>query len=606
MKTQLKNDRKNDRKRSLYTKKGFMDTMNKCIMDLLEDFNTSRSLALAISFRNESYKTVDLCLLKELDPYHFDDAHSLHVHKQSIALFKKSSYIAYDGDAIAESMDHFFKVDSECLVSDYQVRTLKGQQWEIVNTAREIMSNILGEIPKYDEIFRELVITSGSVGGIGGDDVNIVTKLEDFAQLPVSRAATPFLSYLLKDPLVASIYRNNVPADYAELFSVPKQYNKVRVAAKSQIGNMLLQRPIGLFIGKKLKQRCGIDISTQQEFHKFLVTSFHDVYATIDQSDASDRICVELCKALLPYDWFRLLNLTRHRYLKVKGSESLVSMHKMANQGNGFIFELQTLIYYSLAKATVIVLHGEERASKTLISVFGDDMICEEVHAAAIAQSLEFCGQKINFEKSYFSGRFKESCGVDTFDGFNVRAKYIKQFSSNLRGLYELTNFIRSLYDCNLIGGNRNILDIRAYKRCINAIEDKHVVFGNVAYGDACLHACSSDTDILKATNRKWRFGYWKRGTYYQPLLIEAPTGQRSREWKDKWYRRPTMTDDTAIKRAFLLTQYPGPVTLSQEIKRLQDAVIVYALLGYDSNGTLSRGSPSKYIISSKATLWKG
>lgn len=598
MKTCKQDAKKTKRQTSMYNKRDFMHLMNQCIMDLLEELNSARSLALAISFRNALYKTVDLTLLKELDPHVFDDAHTYQIHKQAIALFKKSTYIAYDGDATAESIENFLLVDLQCVISDNKVRTLGLYEKGILQKASEYISQTLGEIPNYDEIFTGLTFSSGSVSGIGGDDVNIVTKLEDFVQLPLSKGATPFLSYLLRDPLVTSLYRNTYPADYAELFCVPKQYNKVRVAAKSQLGNMLLQRPIGLFIGKRLRQRCGIDIATQQDFHKFIVSNYWDCYATIDQSDASDRICVELCKALLPYDWFRLLNLTRHRYLKIKDYDQLYSMHKMANQGNGFIFELQTLIYYALAKATVCVLHGEERANKTLISVFGDDMICEEAFAPAISRTLEFCGQKINFDKSFFSGRFKESCGVDTFDGFNIRPKYIKQFSKNLRGFYELANFIRSLYDCNLVGGNRSILDVRAYQRCITAIKDKHVIFGNVSYGDACIHAPTSDYQLLKNHCKQWRFGYWKRGTYYQPLLVEAPKEQRSEEFNGRWVRKPLATTTMNEEQVRVW----GSIS---EMRRYQDAAIVYALLGYDSNGTLSRGSPSRSIIRNIATLWK-
>lgn len=578
---------------SQYRKKEFRAHIIEVLMKMLEAFDNPQSLAIAISYRLSDFQTVDPSLLKERDPSHFNDAHSYYVHRQIIALFKKSMYMTYEGCAQTESIDNFFEVDRLTLESNTRIQQSTDIRYGgILEYAREIVRSVIGEIPNYDVLYPNLSFTKGSVCGLGGSNVNLVKKLEFFSDLPVSKGAKPILDFIIKkDQLFSNIYPNFIESDICELFTVPKQYNKVRVAAKGQLGNMLLQRPIGEFFKSRLR-RVGIDISKQEAFHKFIVENFWDVYATLDQSDASDRLCVELCRKILPYDWFRLLNLTRHHYV-VDLSGDVHPLHKMANQGCGFIFELQTLIYYALAKATVLYDYGRDRGNNTLISVYGDDLICEEVFAPAIAETLVFFGQQINFEKSYFTGRFKESCGCDTYDGFDIRPVYIKQFSNGIRGLYELSNIVKRISSRYLDDSAFDKRFIYAYRQCLSAIPNAKKFFGTYELGDAVLHASQHEIPKLIKKYEGSRTGYYKRGCWVQPMIINSSPDRMFEAWKIKNFLRPSMTDgniaidDLTIKK----------------VLRLTSAAIVYALLGGDSNGTVSHGAPVRYVTTYSVVL---
>jgi hypothetical protein len=54
------------------------------------------------------------------------------------------------------------------------------------------------------------------------------------------------------------------------------------------------------------------------------------------------------------------------------------------------------------------------------ILVYGDDVIVPTAYAGSAIAILEEFGLKVNHSKSCTKGRFRESCGVDAFDGFNV------------------------------------------------------------------------------------------------------------------------------------------------------------------------------------------
>lgn len=573
--------------------KEFRKHLNQVLMDLLEAFDTPLALAIAISYRCSGFVTVDASLLQERAPIMFEDAHSYYCHRQVVALFKKGFHMSYDGCAQSESIDHFFKTDQETLISDERIRSNTDLRYGgILQYARDIIESVLGVSPNIDKIYSDLCFTKGSVSGLSGSDVNIVKKLENFSDLPVSRSAKPFLDFIIqKDDLLKQTYPNFVYSDICELFTVAKQYNKVRVAAKCQLGNMLLQRPIGEFLRSRLR-RVGIDIRVQESFHKFLVEKFWDVYATLDQSDASDRLCVELCRQLLPYDWFRLLNLTRHHNV-CDLSGTVRPLHKMANQGCGFIFELQTLIYYALAKATVLYDHGRDRGNSTLISVYGDDLICEEVFAPAIADTLVYFGQKINFDKSFFSGRFKESCGNDTFDGCNIRPVYVKQFSKGIRGYYEITNIVKRLSARYLNDCAFDKRFIRAYKRCLSAIPNHKKLFGSSGLGDAVIQASSHEISELLSDYQGSRTGYFKRGQWRQLMLINQHPSRMHDNWKIKNFLMPSITMGSFDVSGLTIS----------DIQRLSSAAIVYALLGNDSSGTVSHGAPVHYVITTCVVL---
>jgi hypothetical protein len=93
--------------------------------------------------------------------------------------------------------------------------------------------------------------------------------------------------------------------------------------------------------------------------------------------------------------------------------------------GNGFTFELQSLLFYA-AVLTVFDLFpsiGKDRRCR----VYGDDIILPTAYAGIFVEFLSWLGFTTNPDKSFVDGPFRESCGKHYFLGDDVTPFYIRE-----------------------------------------------------------------------------------------------------------------------------------------------------------------------------------
>jgi hypothetical protein len=187
----------------------------------------------------------------------------------------------------------------------------------------------------------------------------------------------------------------------------------------------------------------GLDIRVQQSVNRFLAChgslgrlAGQDPWCTIDLVSASDRLSLELCRNVLPrdwYNWFYAISTRESSYQKLS-----IGLEMMSTMGNGFTFPLQTLIFAALVKA-VLVLNGRDsqrynpRSRKVVpeYSIYGDDIICRRSIYPEVVRALEALGLEPNLKKSFSEGFFRESCGGDYFDGYDVRPVFCRSFDSD-------------------------------------------------------------------------------------------------------------------------------------------------------------------------------
>lgn len=195
---------------------------------------------------------------------------------------------------------------------------------------------------------------------------------------------------------------------------VPKDAKTHRNICVEARGNAYLQRSVGLYLKSRLKS-AGIDLA-KQGVNQHLARQAHvRRLATLDLSMASDTVSRELVFSLLPLDWALFLDALRARKTLVRGET--VTLEKFSSMGNGYTFELETLIFYSLIKAL---------GSRVAVA-YGDDIIVEQSLYDKAVELLQFCGFVVNLDKSFSSGRFFESCGKHYFDGVEVTPAYQKE-----------------------------------------------------------------------------------------------------------------------------------------------------------------------------------
>jgi hypothetical protein len=214
----------------------------------------------------------------------------------------------------------------------------------------------------------------------------------------------------------------------SKLTTVPKNKDISRTIASEPLGNMALQLAAGSYLTEALRH-IGLDLEKQQPINRGLAWrgSVDGTLATMDLSQASDRISPSLVRALLPPIWFELLWRLRSPSTTIKGVR--VDLAMMSTMGNGFTFPLMTLILLALlwANTTVKGMYIDYRK----YAVFGDDIILPAEEYDSFTTVLEAAGFVINHDKSYPAGPFRESCGGDYYEGQNVTPFYVKSLSSN-------------------------------------------------------------------------------------------------------------------------------------------------------------------------------
>lgn len=227
--------------------------------------------------------------------------------------------------------------------------------------------------------------------------------------------------------------------DNNKIAFVPKTAKTERTIAIEPLLNGFLQKGVDSFMRKKLK-RVGIDLSDQtrnQRLAKLGSEGGSDAYVTIDLSSASDSISIELCRYMLPYEWFSFLDAIRSKEFELDGTKT--TYHKFTSMGNGFCFPLETLIFASLCHAAYV-----ESGLVPDFSVYGDDIIVRQSVADRVLQLLAICGFKANRDKTFLQGPFRESCGADWFEGEDVRPLSLDYAFDSVENIFKFCNLARS------------------------------------------------------------------------------------------------------------------------------------------------------------------
>jgi len=149
--------------------------------------------------------------------------------------------------------------------------------------------------------------------------------------------------------------------------------------------------------------------------------------ATLDLSDASDRVSNQHVVAMMEDFPFLLgaVQASRSTKADVPG-HGVIRLAKFASMGSALCFPIEAMVFMA------IILLGIERELNTpftlesvkdfkdQVRVFGDDIIVPRDMVLSVVDELSTFGCKVNIGKSYWTGRFRESCGKEYYDGEDV------------------------------------------------------------------------------------------------------------------------------------------------------------------------------------------
>jgi hypothetical protein len=173
--------------------------------------------------------------------------------------------------------------------------------------------------------------------------------------------------------------------------------------------------------------------------------------ATIDLSDASDRVPHEL--ALLMFqsnpELQGMIEACRSTKALLPTGEVLSSLRKFASMGSALCFPVEAMYFYTLCvdallrKRNLPVNYSSVLMVSSDVYVYGDDIIVPSTDADTVLDNLQkyFC--KVNRAKTFVTGKFRESCGVDAYDGVDVSPTYVRQLPpKNRQQAKELVSWV--------------------------------------------------------------------------------------------------------------------------------------------------------------------
>ncbi len=307
-------------------------------------------------------------------------------------------------------------------------------------------------------------------------------------------------------------------------FTVPKDGLKFRGCCKEASIPVTYQLDAGRIMKERLL-RIGIDLRLGQDVHRSLarVASESDDIATVDMSNASDLLARLLPKLVLPGQWYELLDSLRATHTEIEGRQ--VRLEKFSSMGNGFTFELETLLFSTLAR-TVIRLEGGD---PDLVRCYGDDLIVPSRYYLSVAAGLRMFGFTLNMDKTFAKGPFRESCGGDYWNGVPVRALFIKELPDEPQQWIALVNGLRRVACADGSPSSRWDRLRRTWFRALDHIPD-HIrrCRGPEHLGDVVIH------DRPEAWNRvKPRKDRPISTTYIQDGVLQKRIFDTG--WNDTW-----------------------------------------------------------------------
>lgn len=303
---------------------------------------------------------------------------------------------------------------------------------EILQRARAVILDVLGESPSLDIAYA--AYSGGASTSRRRNEGHPALKFLGKADVTREcwQVMRPFMAnsqYLLhiESGLEPRFVKGSV------LFTVPKNSDIDRVACKEPDLNVFFQKMFGQQI-RLLLRRKGINLNDQSINGELARRgSIDGSLATLDLSSASDSVTEVLVRSLLPTDWYFYLDAVRSHVIDVDGETHQLSM--FSSMGNGFTFELESVIFYALARACGYVF-----GIRGAISVYGDDIIVPTELSGYVMATLQLAGFTVNKEKSFVDGDFRESCGAYWHAGEDVKPFFLKGPIRRLTDLIKVLN----------------------------------------------------------------------------------------------------------------------------------------------------------------------
>jgi hypothetical protein len=453
------------------------------ILNFFIALDTPLSLSCYLLYK---YKEYDQLVSKEIHPSSYSDGLKFRDDFAAVSFLRKHETLKTTFNKKERALQTF--AEGEELCKDTNIRTrryLLGNQEQLPN---EMYLN--GAIRKIDRILGSFDIDGVLDMSGWGPGTTISVKGSDTSgsqKFDIDSDFTKDAYYLFGGVMVDAypLWENIKTPSYLpgnKISTVPKNAKTDRTIAVEPGGNSWVQSGIGRLIRERLRfsgYNLNSDLKNQRGAY---IGSIDDSLATIDFKAASDTISIEVVRLLLPPTWFTVLDAARSKHYTLNGVTQ--RSEKFSTMGNGYTFELESLIFLSLGLA-ICEAKGLDDSG---VSIFGDDLVLPSECVAELTSLCKFLGFTINEQKSFSSGPFRESCGTYYFDGLDVKPLYFKTDLLYVKDLYRMANAIRSLSHSFAFGDGCDYRFRSIWSLLVHLLPNDLRLFGPVSSGDATIH----------------------------------------------------------------------------------------------------------------------
>jgi hypothetical protein len=222
----------------------------------------------------------------------------------------------------------------------------------------------------------------------------------------------------------------------AKLYAVPKTLKTPRLIASEPTAHQWCQQAVREFLYSRVRR------SFMDQFISFddqtingqlaLEASHGQTHSTIDLKSASDYISCRHVERLFRRSPTLLHALHACRSTELKQdlcvkSPKTYRIRKFTTMGNACTFPVQSIFFAVLAIASVLNTRKQRVSMKNIrllgrrtVRVFGDDVIVPADCTEALLGLMSHLNLRVNTLKTFKTGSFRESCGIDAFDGVDV------------------------------------------------------------------------------------------------------------------------------------------------------------------------------------------
>jgi len=166
-----------------------------------------------------------------------------------------------------------------------------------------------------------------------------------------------------------------------------------------------------------------------------MISSSTGRLATIDLSDASDRVPHDLAMEMFRSnpDLQDAIEACRTTKAILPDGSIIGPLRKFASMGSALCFPVEAMYFYTVCVVALLQVQGLPVTPRNCFNVtrdvhiYGDDIVVPTMYADVVLDYLQKYNCKVNTNKTFVSGSFRESCGEDAYDGERVTPVYLRK-----------------------------------------------------------------------------------------------------------------------------------------------------------------------------------